>query len=157
MNSNKQDYIKEIEERIGNIEYIVPYIIQSLINEKLGFWEIISKAKPKEHFPEPTEEQVDEVIQCCLRAFHHYTSYQDKISHAFYNIIKSHYLNNGNKRLATSIIVVILFDYLPMSNISEKSNLLKRLSLGIAAEEGNDKKMIGLKKLKKSCFRKRSR
>lgn len=83
MNSNKQDYIKEIEERIGNIEYIVRYIIQSLINEKLGFWKIISKEKPREHFPEPTEEQVDEVIQCCLRAFHHYTSYQDKISHAF--------------------------------------------------------------------------
>jgi len=86
-----------------------------------------------EPIPYYTEKEIDELYNCIRRSYetsHIHTAFE-RIATVMYNIVKTHYLSNGNKRIA-AIVTRLLVSDIGQTNIDIDDNKLKYLILKIA-------------------------
>ena len=87
--------------------------IISLILDKEFLLLLIEKLREKystteELIPQYSEREIEELLKCIERIYSsgYYDSFEERISGILFNITRGHYLNNGNKRVATMFTLI---------------------------------------------------
>lgn len=158
------DYLKNLFQRYcANPRIAITIVLDAVEKSTDNYWEVISKVPLTEPFPVPSRGQVENLIKCCERILQseYFSSAEEKVAQIFYSLIKNHYLNNGNKRFACTITIVLVQaigiekkhrgePY--KESFFEKREQIMELALGVANEKGNDHQKYWIEKIKKVLF-----
>jgi len=120
--------------------------VQNLINKDylLKIIELLRAQYKGTNDPIPTytEKEIDQLFNCINRAYLGYTiNTHEILASIFYNIIKNHYLSNGNKRIAVTVTIIILIEYKKFLTLNQTIHL-KNIAIQTASGNLNKQDVI---------------
>ena len=113
---------------------------------------LISSFKNSEPIPKINTEQIENLSNVLRRStqkisdVYLYKTFESKIAFIFYTIIKNHYLENGNKRMASMIICLITgiwaYDEEVRKDFSFVFDKIAQMAIYIAESKPEDKDIV---------------